>query len=291
MLAERLTSGARRFIADQASFVVGRVRPGVLLVVAAGTDRGQFGDRVVEELSAELERFPGDLELFVDARRVDRVALDARAVWTAWLERNRNRVRRVHMLTATPHIQLVGEIAGHYSRTKLASLHDPAAFDSALEAARESWPRPRADEERATVRREQTRATLVLDDGSCRHAFRWSAHALLLVVSGEDRGTLASDVFDEIRRGRREGARLDLFVDLRDAVVPSPSVSGLWSAWFAGHREELSSVWILSTSKAVSVTADIAGWRSQTGGLVRVVTDPAAFSDAIARVAPGLLAR
>lgn len=289
MLAERLTSGARRFIADQASFVVSRVRPGVILVVATGTDRGQFGDHVVEELSAELERFPVDVELYVDARRVDRVSMDARAVWTAWLERNRDRVRRVHMLTATPHIQLVAAIAGHYSRTKLASLHDPAAFDTALHAASGAWPIPRA-EERATVRREQTPAALVIDDGACRHAFRWSAHALLLVVSGEDRGTLASDVFDEIRRGHRDGARLELFVDLRGAVMPSPSVSGLWSAWFAAHREELSAVWILSTSKAVSVTADIAGWRSNTGGLVRVVTDPAAFSDAIARVAPRLVA-
>lgn len=286
MLAETLTGGARRFIADGASFVVSRVRPGVLLVVAAGPDRGQFGEHVVAELSAELQRFPPDIELFIDARRVDLVALDARGIWTAWLERHRDRVRRVHMLVPTPHVHLVASIAGHYSRTKLVTHREAAAFEAALDASRGTWPTTPPTEERAHVGREQTGGALVLADGTCRYAFRWAAHALLLVISGDDRGTLASAVFDEIRAGRRE--RLDLFIDLRDAAMPRPPVSALWSAWFSAHRERLSSVWILSTSKAVSVTAGIAGWRSQTGSLVRVLTDTAAFSDAIARVAPTL---
>lgn len=288
MLAETLTSGARRLRADEASFVVSRVRPGVVLVVAAGSDRGQFGDRVVAELSAELERFSGELELFVDARRVDRVAMDARAVWTAWLERNRDRVPRIHMLTATPHVQLLAEVAGHYSRTKLVAHDDPAAFEAALDRARGSWRLPREDAPSATVRRERTRSTVAIDDGACRQVLRWSENTLLLVISGEDRGTLASDVFDEIRSGRRGGTRLDLFIDLRDAAMPTPEVSDLWSAWFAANRTTLASVTILSTTKAVSLTADIAGWRSRTGGLVRVVSDPVAFADTLRRAAPAL---
>jgi hypothetical protein len=291
VLAETLRGGARRFQADQASFVVTRVRPGVLLVQAEGPDRGQFRDVVLAELSAELERFAVDVELFVDAHRVDMVAVEARGIWTAWLERHRDRVRRVHMLTATPHVQLVASIAGHYSRTKLITYQDAAAFGEALAGARGAFPAPPSADmpERANVRRDQRSGGVELDDGECRYDIRWATwRALLLVVSGEDRGTLASAVFDEIRAGRRPGERFDLFIDLRAATMPPPRVSSLWTEWFSAHRDNLQSVWILSTRRAVSVTADIAGWRSRTGGLVRVVEDPAVFAEAIARLAPQL---
>ena len=120
MRREVLTTGAIRLRTDddRASFVFTRLRPGVLWAAATGWDSGEFGEATVAELSAELARFPPDLELFVDATRVVHVSNTARAAWTQWFEDQRDRLRRVHVLTASKYMHLAVSMSRHDRGTR-----------------------------------------------------------------------------------------------------------------------------------------------------------------------------
>lgn len=135
MERETLLGGAVWLRAGNASFVVSRLRPGVLLVKAAGRDDGQFGSLVVNELAAELSRFPPELEIFVDARAVVHVASSAASTWTHWFERHRDRLRRIQMLTPSRQMQVTAAVAGHHSRTKLVVHTQVENFESACARA------------------------------------------------------------------------------------------------------------------------------------------------------------
>ena len=260
--------------------MVRRLEPGSVGVVASGIDRDEVGTSVVGELSAELERFPTQLELFVDARAVEQVSLEARATWTTWLRCNRSRLRRVHMLTSSPSVELGAAIVGHEARTKLVTYRDPRVFEDAL--------RLRADElgqAEPTIARVQERPIdggISLDDGACGYEVTAPKPGTVLVrVRGNDRGVLLSHAWDAMLCRFGPGRSARLLFDLRQADMPSPRVSRLWSDWFCANRARLASVLILATARAVSVTAGIACWRSRTGGLIRVTSDTEAFEAAI----------
>jgi hypothetical protein len=291
---ETLTNGAIRLRSGAGAFLFVRLRPGVLLVVASGRDEGQFGDAPVDELSAELVRFPLPLQLFIDARQVRYATLAAQETWTAWFQRHRHALERVHMLSASRHLYLAASIAGHHSRAKLEVYADAdaGAFELALSQAAREWQSALRDLEPATPsRRMQAGGGVTLDDGQCTFFVRPLAPAVVLLsIRGTDRGTLSSAVLDEIARARGEHETIDLFIDLRDASMPLPAVSELWASWFAANRKALSSVLLLSTTRPVSVTARIAQWRSRTGGLIRIVDQPDEFEQAVRRRVPGLSA-
>jgi hypothetical protein len=287
---ETLTSGAIRLRAGEGSFLFVRLRPGAVLVVASGRDDGQFGDAPVDELSAELVRFPLPLTLFIDARQVRYATLAAQETWTAWFQRHRHALERVHMLSASRHLYLAASIAGHHSRAKLEVYDGAHAFELVLSQAAQEWQAMLRELEPAALsRRAQAGGRVTLDDGQCTFVVRPLAPAVLLVsVRGTDRGTLSSGVFDEIARVRGDHEGIDLFMDLRDASMPLPAVSELWAGWFAANRKALRSVVLLSTTRPISVTARIAQWRSRTGGLIRIVEQPGELEQAIRRRVPGL---
>lgn len=293
---ETLKGGAHRLVAEKAVFVIHGVRPGVLLIRAGGVDEGQFGSSITDELSAELERLPVQTALFFHALGVESVGLSSRALWTSWLEHHRARLRGLHMLLRTPAMQLVVDIAGHYSRAPLITYTDPAVFLHALRDAAQD-PRlgdPTEDEAReatpcVAVIRQEGRGVVSLSDGLCAWYLRPVAPDVMwLRVVGTDHGTLTSAVFDEIRTRLNASRRLRLFVDLRGAVMPGLRVTDLWAAWFAAHRPRLEEVMILSTQRPVSVTASIVGWRSRTGDLIRQESDPLVFAAALRRYAPSI---
>lgn len=279
--SERLTGGDFRLRAGPGCFVIRRARPGVVTVVARGVDHGQFGTAVVDELAAELRRFPIQSELFIDAGDVHQVDLQVREAWTAWLRDHRTRLRTVNMLAETPAMALVADIARHYSGANLVVYRDRRAFEEALRASGEVPRPPETSATRATIRRELTAEGTSLDDGSCRYTFRSPCCDVLVVrIVGNDRGTLASAVFDEIRT-YLAGPPLWLFIDLRHAAMPAAPVSELWAGWFTANRQALASVRILGTTRAIRVTAGIVSWRSGTGALIQLGSDPASFDRAV----------
>lgn len=284
---EILEGGALRLSADDAAFVIRRVRPGLLWIFAAGRDRGQFETAVTDELTAEFERFPLETSLFIHALQIESVALPSRDLWTTWLHAHRVRLRHLHMLVRTPAMQLVADVAGHYARVALSTYSDSAEFLLALRNAtvdgRSEDPATHTGVEdfpAATIARRTSPNGVTLDDGRCRYELRTLARdVVLMAIEGADHGTLASLVFDELHALRSGVRRLRLFVDLRAATIPSPRVARLWSTWFQAHRPTLERVVILSTHNPVSVTAGIVGWRSQTGDLIRQMSDASIFDD------------
>lgn len=280
MQFETLSDGARRFAAGRAAFVVRRLEPGAVGVVASGIDRDEVGALVVRELSAELQRFPTQLELYVDAREVEQVSLEARATWTTWLRRNRSRLRRVHMLTSHPSVELGAAIAGHDARAKLVTYRDPRAFEDALRSRAAELGQ--AELTIAGVQERPIEGGVSLDDGACGYEVTAPKPGTVLVrVRGNDRGVLLSHAWDATLGRFVPGRRPRLFFDLRQADMPLPRVSRLWSDWFSANRARLDSVLILATARAVSVTAGIATWRSRTGGLIRLTSNPQAFEAAM----------
>lgn len=293
MLREVLTSGAIRLRTDddRACFVFTRLRPGVLWVIATGWDSGAFGDATVAELTAEITRFPPDLELFVDATRVVHVSNTARASWTQWFEDQRDRLRRVHVLTASRYMHLAVSMSRHESGTSIEIHADAAAFAAAMRSAAPAW-KADADQVLAAaavpIRRVIEPGVVIFDDGACSSTFRRVARDVLLVeIRGMDRGILASEVFDQTARVRDEAGRLHLFVDLSAAQMPAAVVRDLWTQWFAANRAALASVVVLAPASPIYLTASIAHLRSQTGALMRVVEDAERFEAALRRVSPG----
>lgn len=294
MLREVLTNGAIRLRSDRASFVFTRLRPGVMSVVATGRDQGELGDASVAELSAELERFPLPLELFIDAARVLHVSNVARAAWTQWFEARRDQLRRVHVLTASKFLHLSVSMSGLESGASIQVYEHPDVFAAALRSAAPgpvTSPTPASEQALAAVpvtRRAVDARTMLLDDGACSFSLhRPAATTVLVTLRGADRGVLASEVFNELARARAEAGRLHLFVDLRAAQMPAAAVSDLWAQWLGANRAHLASVVLLAPSLALYVTASIAQWRSQAGAIMRVLEEPERFDAAIRRVAPG----
>lgn len=295
MLREVLANGAIRLRTKQAAFVFTRLQPGVLWVVATGRDRGEFGDATVAELSAELERFPIELELFVDAWRVLHVSNEARTSWTQWFEARRDRLRRAHVLAASRFVHLSVSMTGLESRASIEVHDSPDAFATALHSAAPAAAPGAMDIEHAltaaaapVTRRAVDARTVILEDGACAFTLhRPAPGAVLFTLRGADRGTLASEVFDELARARAEAGRLHLFIDLRDARMPAAQVSDLWAQWLGANRARLAAVVLLAPSLPIYVTASIAQWRSRAGAIMRVVEEPERFEAAIRRLAPG----
>lgn len=289
MSCEILRDGSLRLVADDTAFVIRRLRPGILLVLASGRDQGQLGTAVATELSAELERFPIKTELFIQALEVDSVHPTARGVWTSWMTERRHQLRGIQILTQTPHMELIVNIAGHHSRVPLRTYTEPNRFLTALREATANLclPDPRESLRRtgaAEVRTERSALSSTMSDGDCTYEFRsFSSSVLLVSVVGDDAGILASAVFDELRARQGRFQPLHLFVNLCQAQQPPVALSDLWAEWFAANRQRLASVTILSTDRRVSLMTHVAAWRSRTGGLISHLSNPEAFSESLAR--------
>jgi hypothetical protein len=133
---ELVSGGGIRLSSAQATFEFSRPRPGRLLVVITGLDKGQFGPSTLDEITAALDR-EGTLELFVDARAVVGAAVSVSEDWTRFFSVQRSRLRRVHVLAGSKAVKLTVAIAQHLSRTgDLIQIYsDPQIFDARLQAA------------------------------------------------------------------------------------------------------------------------------------------------------------
>ncbi|HXU63435.1 MAG TPA: hypothetical protein VN962_17170 [Polyangia bacterium] len=118
-----------------------------------------------------------------------------------------------------------------------------------------------------------------LSAGDCTFAYRrLKPGALLVTISGHDTGQFGTTSLDEIRLELLRNRPLDLFVDAREALGPSVSVSREWTQFFVLNRDQLRRVNVLVGSKVVELTIAIAQHLSRTGNLIQIYSDAETFS-------------
>ena len=100
---------------------------------------------------------------------------------------------------------------------------------------------------------------------------------LLVTISGMDKGQFGPSTLDEITAALHREGSLELFIDARQAVGVTASVSEEWTRFFSVQRTKLRRVHVLAGSKAVKLTVAIAQHLSRTGELIQIYSDPQIF--------------
>lgn len=265
-----LADGSIELATESASFVYTRLRPRHLLVVGRGQDVGAFGPASTEEIAAELRRFPGGCDVYIDTTAVVGVASVVREQWTRWLAAHRDRVT-VHVATAAGCVDLAVKVAGHFSgmREGYRVYPSEAGFLSALRGAVPGFER-RLQAPRVEVATTRTPTSVELRDGHCTAVVSDLAPGVVLLrIAGRDRGVFSSGIFDALAERMAKGP-IRLFLDARDVAAVPFHVSNLWTSWLEANRGGLRSIDGLATSKATALTIGLAGLRSRSHGILRM---------------------
>ena len=132
-IREVLSDGSVRFRTPACTFVVMRLRPGVVLALTAGHDTGEFGHAVLEEFALELRKY-APIQLFVDTTLAFNATQTVAEQWSSWLAANRPGLQSVNVLTASKFVHLTISIAKLFSRTgeTMRLYTDGRAFEEAL---------------------------------------------------------------------------------------------------------------------------------------------------------------
>ena len=137
--------------------------------------------------------------------------------------------------------------------------------------------------ENPEVKRETLPDGLRLSAGDCTFLFRrLRSSALLVTISGDDRGQFGTTTLDEIRMELLRNKPLELFVDARAATGAALSVSTEWTKFFSTNRENLKRVSVLVGHKVVNLTVEIAQHLSRTGNLIQIYSDAEMFDARVA---------
>ena len=126
-----LPDGRVQFSSPTCTFVFEWLTPAAILIVINGTDTGQFGPLILDEIRAEISR-KGSIELFVDARGAVSASLHVSQEWRLFFTQHQRSLKHVHILVGSKFIELVVSIAQHLSRTgDLIQVYDSATtFDN-----------------------------------------------------------------------------------------------------------------------------------------------------------------
>jgi hypothetical protein len=100
---------------------------------------------------------------------------------------------------------------------------------------------------------------------------------LLVTIRGIDKGQFGPSTLDEIAAALDREGSLELFIDARDVVVATVSVSDEWTRFLSVQQSRLQRVHVLAGSKAMKLTIAIAQHMSRTGDLIQIYTDPLIF--------------
>jgi hypothetical protein len=106
---------------------------------------------------------------------------------------------------------------------------------------------------------------------------RRQAGRFLVTISGMDKGQFGSAALDEITAALDREGSLELFIDARNAVGAAGSVSDEWTRFFSTQRTRIRRVHVLTGSKALTLTVNIAQHLSRTGDLIQVYSDAGLF--------------
>lgn len=303
---EVLQDGLVRLADGRCTFVYRRLRPGALLITISGADAGAFVAESLDEVSAEIAR-QGALDLYLDLSGATGVAPEVSDAWTAWFRTNRSHLRRVTMLATSKIFYVLASmmrtLSGIEDRVRIHT--DAAAFEQELAREAPGPTRPSATArgepgapspdggaaQRPTVRREVMKdGTVRLSAPSCAFAYRrLRPGALLVSISGHDKGDLGTAPLDEVSAEIARFGPIDLFVDTAAATGIATPVSDLWTAWFRDNKPRLKRVSVHAPSRFVRLVISVAKLFSGTGELIRIYDEAEPFDQAIAREAPGFV--
>lgn len=120
---------------DRCAFTFNRIAPGVLEIVIAGIDTGQFGTGPLDQISMALAR-ERPLELFVDASGASMPAVSVSREWSRYFALNQKDLVRVSVLVSSKSVELTIAIAQHLSQTgKLIQIYSDSELYEARRAA------------------------------------------------------------------------------------------------------------------------------------------------------------
>jgi hypothetical protein len=109
--------------------------------------------------------------------------------------------------------------------------------------------------------------------------FRPRPGTLLVTISGLDKGQFGPSTLSEITLALDREGPLELFIDAREAVGATVSVSDEWTRFFTVQRKRLRRVHVLVGSKSIKLTVAIAQHLSNTGDLIQIYSDSQIFED------------
>ncbi len=116
MTRQREANGALRLEAGDCRYTIARLRPGAILMIIAGRERGELGRAPLGEVAAEAALSP-PLRLFVDMSGLSHIDEAVSDEWTAWFQSNRRDLRSVHALAPAPIVRLTVAVSQLFSRT------------------------------------------------------------------------------------------------------------------------------------------------------------------------------
>ena len=130
--------------------------------------------------------------------------------------------------------------------------------------------------------------TVELHSPGCTFTYRrLKPGALLVTITGDDKGDFGTAPLDELTLEITRYKMLSLYVDTRAVRGAAASVTDEWTAWFSANEKQLSRVAILATSKFVHLIVSIAKLFSRTGEMIRIYSDEQELVACIARDVPG----
>lgn len=123
-------------------FIFERLRGGALELRIIGSDNGQFGAAIIDEVAVALLR-ERSLKLFLDASEASMPPANVTRAWATFFELNRDKIARVSILASSKPVALAMAIVRHLSKTgHLIHIHsERARYEeslSALKVAREA---------------------------------------------------------------------------------------------------------------------------------------------------------
>jgi hypothetical protein len=106
---------------------------------------------------------------------------------------------------------------------------------------------------------------------------------ILMSATGHDVGQFGDEPFEWLEQEMGRHGSIEVFVDTREMFNATQTVADGWSNWISRHRSRLKRMSLLTSSKYVQMTLEVAKLFSRTGELMRIYTDAPAFSDAISQ--------
>lgn len=106
---------------------------------------------------------------------------------------------------------------------------------------------------------------------------------VLISATGHDVGQFGDEPFEWLEQEMGRHGSIEVFVDTREMFNATQTVADGWSSWISRHRSRLKRMSLLTSSKYVQMTLEVAKLFSRTGELMRIYTDAPAFSDAISQ--------
>jgi hypothetical protein len=109
---------------------------GVVVLRISGTDIGEFGEAPMKALNDWVVG-PSPIDFFIDARDVRGASIEVSGEWAGWLNKHKDALSSVTMLTGSRFIQITAEFVRRFASLEgiMRICSEPEVFDGALAQA------------------------------------------------------------------------------------------------------------------------------------------------------------